>query len=44
MAASGRRGCASRPNEIWAVDFVSNALFDGNRFRALTVVGVYARE
>ena len=32
---------ASRPNEIWAMDFVSDALFNGKRFRALTVVDAY---
>jgi putative transposase len=31
-------------NEIWAMDFVSDALFDGRRFRALTVVDAYTRE
>ncbi len=25
-------------NEIWAMDFVSDALFDGKRFNALTVI------
>ncbi len=34
----------SRPNEIWAMDFVSDALFNGNRFRALTVVDAFTRE
>ena len=38
------RSLASRPNEIWAMDFVSDALFDGKRFRALTVVDAYTRE
>ena len=28
------RPLASRPNEIWAMDFVSDALFNGKRFRA----------
>jgi putative transposase len=31
-------------NEVWAMDFVSDALFDGKRFRALTVVDAYTRE
>lgn len=35
---------ASKPNEIWAMDFVSDALFNGKRFRALTVVDAYTRE
>ena len=38
------RPLASRPNEIWAMDFVSDALFNGKRFRALTVVDAYTRE
>lgn len=38
-----RRGPA-RVNEVWAMDFVSDALFDGRRFRALTVVDAYTRE
>lgn len=32
------RPLASRPNEICAMDFVSDALFNGRRFRALTVI------
>ena len=31
------RPLPSRTNEIWAMDFVSDALFNGKRFRALTV-------
>ncbi|MGC5809990.1 DDE-type integrase/transposase/recombinase, partial [Ralstonia pseudosolanacearum] len=31
-------------NEIWSMDFVSDALFDGQRLRALTVVDNYTRE
>lgn len=38
------RPLPSRKNEIWAMDFVSDALFDGKRFRALTVVDAYTRE
>lgn len=32
------------PNESWPMDFVSDALFDGRRFRALTVVDNFTRE
>jgi putative transposase len=32
------------PNECWAMDFVSDALFNGKRFRALTVVDLFTRE
>jgi transposase InsO family protein len=35
---------ATRPNELWSMDFVSDALFDGRRLRALTVVDAYTRE
>jgi putative transposase len=38
------RPLPSRTNEVWAMDFVSDALFDGKRFRALTVVDAYTRE
>jgi transposase InsO family protein len=31
-------------NEIWSMDFVSDALFDGRRLRALTMVDTYTRE
>ena len=32
------------PNEVWAMDFVSDQLFDGRPFRILTVVDCHARE
>ncbi len=31
-------------NERWSMDFVSDALFDGKRFRSLTVVDNFSRE
>ena len=31
-------------NESWSMDFVSDALFDGRRFRALTLVNNFSRE
>ena len=31
-------------NQIWSMDFVADALFDGRRLRALTVVDNYTRE
>ncbi len=32
-------------NQIWGMDFVADALFDGRRLRALTIVDTnYARE
>jgi putative transposase len=32
------------PNQVWSLDFVSDQLVDGRRFRALTVVDIYTRE
>lgn len=36
-------GSASSLNECWSMDFVSDQLFEGSRFRALTVVDNYSR-
>ena len=33
-----------RPNEAWSMDFVSDQLTNGHRFRALTIVDVFSRE
>lgn len=38
------RSTASRLNEAWSMDFVSDALFNGRRFRALTIVDDFSRE
>ncbi len=35
---------ANTANEAWSMDFVSDQLQNGNRFRALTVVDVHTRE
>jgi putative transposase len=32
------------PNQSWSMDFVSDALFDGKKFRALTLVNNFTRE
>lgn len=32
------------PNQLWSMDFVSDALFNGSKFRALTVVDNHTRE
>ena len=32
------------PNQVWAMDFVTDQLSDGRRFRSLTVVDLYTRE
>lgn len=31
-------------NQCWVMDFMSDALFNGRRFRALTIMDVYSRE
>jgi len=38
------RPAAGALNECWSMDFVSDALFDGRRIRALTVVDNFSRE
>jgi len=35
---------AKAPNAAWSMDFVSDQLQDGRRFRALTIVDVFTRE
>jgi putative transposase len=35
---------AQRPNERWSMDFVSDGLVTGRRFRALTIVDDFSRE
>ncbi len=35
---------AGAPNQFWSMDFVSDALYDGKRFRALTVIDNFTRE
>jgi len=37
------RTLASRRNEVWAMDFMNDQLFDGTRLRILTIVDVYTR-
>jgi putative transposase len=38
------RPLLTAPNQSWSMDFVSDALFNGHKFRALTVVDNYTRE
>jgi len=38
------RQTAAAPNEVWAMDFMSDALFDGRQFRLLTVLDCHTRE
>lgn len=35
---------ATRPHQTWSMDFVADALFDGRRFRVLTVVDNFSRQ
>ncbi len=35
---------AQRPDACWSMDFVADALFDGRRFRALTVVDNFTKQ
>lgn len=39
----GRPG-AEAPNQVWAMDFMSDALFNGRAFRILTIVDCHSRE
>ncbi len=34
---------ATAPNQIWAMDFVHDQLFDGRKIRVLTVVDIFTR-
>lgn len=38
------KNAPERINECWAMDFVSDQLYDGKRFRALTLIDTYSRE
>ena len=38
------RGDVAAINQCWAMDFMSDALFNGRRFGILTMVDVYSRE
>jgi putative transposase len=35
---------AQRPNQLWAMDFMSDALFNGRKIRLLTLIDEYSRE
>jgi hypothetical protein len=39
-----RQPAATALNALWSMDFISDALFDGRRLRALTVVDAFTRE
>jgi putative transposase len=38
------RGAPTALNDSWSMDFVSDSLFDGRRFRSLTIVDNFSRE
>lgn len=38
------RHVATRPNEIWAMDFMHDRLADSSKFRLLTIVDLFSRE
>ncbi len=38
------RSAAAGPNECWAMDFLSDQLFDGRPFRILAIIDVHTRE
>jgi putative transposase len=40
----GERAEISAPNQTWAMDFMSDTLFDGRRYRVLTIVDCHSRE
>jgi putative transposase len=40
----GQPQAAQRPNEIWALDFVSDMLADGRTFRTLNLIDVFTRQ
>ena len=42
--ARGRPGLPSRPNQCWALDFVSDTLAWGRRIRCLTILDCFPRE
>lgn len=37
------RSDAAAPNEVWAMDFMSDQLFDGRRIRVLTIVDAFSK-
>jgi putative transposase len=43
-AARMDRPILTAPNQLWSMDFVADALFNGQRFRALTIVDNFTRE
>lgn len=44
VVSRGQRLVASRPNDIWAMDFMHERLADGTKIRLLTIVDLFSRE
>ena len=44
VSRAPEKGLASTVNECWCMDFVSDQLYNGKRFRALTVLDTFSRE
>jgi putative transposase len=46
LASQGRveLPMAERPNHIWAMDFLQDALYDGRRIRLLPIIDIYTKE
>ena len=42
--AAGNRSWSSRPNEVWALDFMSDTLYGGRRFRTFNILDEGVRE
>ena len=44
LNAAAKNNMLVRPNQRWAMDFVSDTLASGRPFRSLTIVDEYSRE
>ena len=44
VSRAPEKGLATVVNECWCMDFVSDQLYNGKRFRALTVLDTFSRE
>ncbi len=44
VSRAPEKDAVSALNECWSMDFVSDQLYNGKRFRALTIIDTYSRE
>lgn len=44
IARSPQIEMPAKLNECWTMDFVSDQLYNGNRFRTLTLIDIFSRE